>query len=69
VIKKSILKIIKFYQIFISPAMGKNCRFYPSCSKYTYLAVEKYGIIRGLWQGIKRLTRCHPWNPGGIDLP
>ena len=64
-----ILKLIKIYQIFISPLLGPCCRFYPSCSEYTYLAVKKYGVFWGCWKGIKRILRCHPKSPGGIDLP
>jgi hypothetical protein len=68
-IKKYIFKTIKFYQLFISPNLGRNCRFYPSCSEYTSLAVEKYGILRGFWKGIRRVLKCYPWHPGGINLP
>jgi len=68
-IKKIILKIIKFYQIFISPSLGYNCRFYPSCSQYSYLAIKKYGILKGIFLGVKRVLKCHPWNKGGVDLP
>ncbi|MCK5044234.1 membrane protein insertion efficiency factor YidD [Candidatus Parcubacteria bacterium] len=64
-----VLKIISFYRKFISPLLGKRCRFYPSCSQYTYRAIEKYGLSKGLMQGIKRILRCHPFNPGGIDFP
>jgi len=81
--KKLILSIIKFYQRFFSPDRGifgrwvgcslfglrKNCRFYPSCSEYTYQSIEKYGIRKGLWSGIKRILKCHPWHLGGVDLP
>lgn len=63
------LKLIKFYQKFISPLLGGRCRFYPSCSHYTYTVIEKEGIIRGGWRGFKRILRCHPWNKGGVDLP
>jgi len=69
ILKIIILKAVKFYQVFISPGLGNNCRFYPSCSQYSYLAVEKYGVIKGLWRGLRRILRCHPWNPGGIDQP
>jgi putative membrane protein insertion efficiency factor len=63
------LKIIKFYQKFISPILGKNCRFYPSCSEYSYQAIKKYGVPSGLTRGFWRVLRCNPWNKGGIDLP
>jgi len=68
-IKSLIFKIIRFYQGFISPALGEHCRFYPSCSEYCYLAIQKYGILKGLFFGIKRILRCHPWNEGGVDMP
>ena len=63
------LKIIRFYQKLISPILGKNCRFYPSCSEYSYQAIKKYGVPRGLTRGFWRVLRCNPWNKGGIDLP
>jgi len=66
---ESILKIIKFYQKFISPSLGFNCRFYPTCSEYTYQTIKKYGLLKGSWKGIKRIFRCNSWDPGGIDLP
>jgi putative membrane protein insertion efficiency factor len=65
--KKVVLTLIRFYQRFISPGLPPSCRFYPTCSHYTYEAVEKYGVLRGGWMGAKRLSRCHPWNPGGYD--
>ena len=68
-LKPIILKIIKFYQFFISPNFEKHCRFYPSCSEYTVLAVEKYGVLNGCWKGLKRIFNCNPWNPGGVNLP
>ena len=61
------LGLIRFYQRFISPALLPSCRFTPSCSHYTYEAIERYGVIRGGWLGLKRISRCHPWNPGGYD--
>ncbi len=67
--RQFVLNIAKFYQIFISPVLGKNCRFYPSCSEYTYLTIEKYGIKKGLWLGIKRIFKCNQWFQGGVDLP
>jgi len=68
-VKEIILKIVKFYQKVISPLLGHHCRFYPSCSEYYCLTLEKYGAIKGTWRGMKRITRCHPWNKGGIDMP
>ncbi len=69
IIKRLVLKTIRFYQTFISPNLGNHCRFYPSCSQYSYLSIRKYGVIKGLWKGGKRIAKCHPWNPGGVDLP
>lgn len=59
--------IIRFYQLFISPILGPRCRFYPSCSHYTVEALQSHGVIKGSWLAIKRISRCHPGNPGGID--
>lgn len=67
--KKIALLFIKFYMIFISPLLGKHCRFYPSCSNYTYLSIEKYGLIKGVFMGLKRILRCNPFNKGGVDMP
>jgi len=64
-----ILKTIKVYQKFVSPILGRNCRFYPSCSEYSYQAVKRYGAVKGLILGFWRVLRCNPWNKGGIDLP
>ncbi len=61
------LGLIRFYQKFISPALLPSCRFTPSCSHYTYEAIERYGVLRGGWLGVKRIARCHPFNPGGYD--
>jgi len=67
--KSIILKLIKGYQYLISPFLGQHCRFYPSCSEYTFSAVKKYGAIFGCWKGFKRILKCHPGHPGGVDLP
>ena len=67
VLKKIVLLFIKFYQVFISPFLGKNCRFIPTCSAYTYEAIEIHGIIKGLYLGMKRILKCHPYNAGGYD--
>lgn len=65
--KKIILSLIKFYQKYISMFLGKNCIFYPTCSAYTYEAIEEYGIFKGVYLGIKRILRCHPFSQGGYD--
>jgi len=59
--------LIRGYQRFLSPVLPASCRFYPSCSQYTLEAVTRYGLIRGGWLGLRRLVRCHPFNPGGHD--
>lgn len=61
------LKIIRFYQIVISPLKPPSCRFYPTCSHYGLEAVQRYGAIRGGWLAIKRILKCHPFHPGGFD--
>jgi hypothetical protein len=67
--KKIILAIIEFYQSFISPGFGRNCRFYPSCSNYAVGAIKKYGALKGSGKSAWRILRCNPFNKGGIDLP
>jgi putative membrane protein insertion efficiency factor len=62
-----LLWIIRGYQLLLSPWLGSNCRFYPSCSCYTHTAIERYGAFRGSWLGLCRLLRCHPFNEGGYD--
>lgn len=64
--KKIVLRILVFYKKYISK--GEHCRFVPTCSEYTYEAVKKYGVIKGLWLGIKRVSRCRPGGGSGIDL-
>lgn len=61
------LLLIKGYQTAFSPVLGTHCRFHPTCSSYTYEAIEKHGLIRGTVLGIRRLLRCHPFHQGGID--
>ena len=58
---------IRVYQRFVSPLLGDRCRFYPSCSEYTAQAITEHGPLRGVYLGVRRLLRCHPWNPGGFD--
>lgn len=62
-----LLALIRVYQYAISPLLGRRCRFFPSCSEYTTEAVMKYGALKGARLGLKRLSRCHPWNSGGFD--
>ncbi|MGQ0697133.1 MAG: membrane protein insertion efficiency factor YidD [Panacagrimonas sp.] len=59
--------LIRCYQRLLSPLLGNRCRFYPSCSCYAAEALQKHGAIRGSWLAARRLTRCHPLNPGGED--
>ena len=66
-IKKIMIILIRFYQLCISPMLGNNCRYYPTCSQYAIEAIEKKGIIRGSWMAVKRICRCHPWHDGGYD--
>lgn len=65
-IKKILIKLIQVYRFF-SKFTPSVCRFQPTCSQYTIEAIEKYGAIKGLWLGFKRILRCHPKNPGGYD--
>ena len=64
---RMVLGAIRLYQSIISPGRVPCCRFTPSCSEFTYQAVEKYGVMRGIQLGVGRLLRCHPFNPGGYD--
>jgi putative membrane protein insertion efficiency factor len=60
---------VRLYQIFLSPVLGRQCRFTPTCSQYFILAVQKYGAVRGAWRGVLRICRCQPFHPGGYDPP
>lgn len=62
-----ILGAIRAYQLIVSPLLAGSCRYYPSCSQYTYEAVTRYGWLRGSWMGVKRISRCHPFSRGGYD--
>jgi putative membrane protein insertion efficiency factor len=61
--------LIWVYQRTLSPMLGNACRFEPSCSRYMVECLRKYGLFRGLAKGLRRVSRCHPWNPGGFDPP
>jgi len=65
--KKLFLKLIRYYQKFISPFLPPSCRFVPSCSEYSYQAIEKYGILKGMILATWRILRCNPFHPGGYD--
>jgi putative membrane protein insertion efficiency factor len=67
--KSVLLGLIWLYQWTIGPVIGNRCRFYPSCSNYSKEALQKHGVLKGLWLTVRRLCRCHPWHPGGIDFP
>jgi len=64
-----VLFVIRVYWVTLSPIIGRVCRFEPSCSRYTYACVERFGPFRGSWLGLKRICRCHPFHPGGFDPP
>lgn len=61
------LALIRFYQSAISPRLGARCHYQPTCSVYTYEAIEEHGSLRGGWLGARRIGRCHPWSAGGYD--
>ena len=61
------LGLIRLYRLLVSPLLPPACRFVPSCSRYTEQAVRRHGVLRRAWLGLRRLCRCHPFNPGGYD--
>jgi putative membrane protein insertion efficiency factor len=65
--RRLLILLIKTYRYLLSPWLGGHCRFYPSCSCYAITAVERFGAWRGIGLAARRLARCHPWHPGGID--
>ena len=62
-----LIGLINVYRWFLSPLLGQNCRFYPTCSCYAQDAIRHHGAVRGTWLAARRIGRCHPWNPGGYD--
>jgi putative membrane protein insertion efficiency factor len=65
--RQLLMWFIRGYQLGISPMLGPRCRFYPSCSCYAHTAIERYGVARGGWLGLRRILRCHPFREGGYD--
>jgi putative membrane protein insertion efficiency factor len=68
-LKRCGIFLIRCYQTGISPLLGSSCRFTPTCSQYAVESLEKYGFFRGCWRALRRILRCHPFNPGGYDPP
>ena len=66
-LKKICIFPVRFYQWFISPLLGSNCRYQPTCSNYMIQAIEEWGVFKGIWLGVKRILRCHPWAKHGYD--
>jgi len=65
--KRLLQSLIRLYQLCLSPVVAPHCRFHPSCSEYGLEAIQKYGAGRGMWLAARRVCRCHPWHPGGLD--
>jgi putative membrane protein insertion efficiency factor len=65
--KSVLLALIDGYRLLLSPFFGSQCRFYPSCSSYAREAIDVHGPLRGAWLAIRRISKCHPWHPGGVD--
>ena len=65
--KTILVFLLRAYQLVLSPMLGQNCRFYPSCSHYAIEALRSHGAARGSYLGLRRVCRCHPWNEGGLD--
>lgn len=64
---RAMVILIRIYQKLVSPLFPPACRFTPTCSTYAITSIERYGALRGGWMAIRRISRCHPWNPGGFD--
>ena len=64
---KCVINLINIYKYLISPLLGNNCRFLPTCSEYTKESIIKFGLVKGVWLGLKRIVKCHPWGKGGHD--
>ncbi|BDG03514.1 membrane protein insertion efficiency factor YidD [Anaeromyxobacter oryzae] len=66
-IRRALVLLVRLYQRLVSPLLPPACRFYPSCSAYAVTALERHGAVRGSWLTLRRLCRCHPFHPGGVD--
>ena len=67
ILSKLLIWIVRGYQLAISPLLPPSCRFYPTCSCYAIDALQRHGALKGAWLAVRRIARCHPWNPGGHD--
>lgn len=65
--RELLIALLRCYKRWLSPMLPQACRFYPTCSEYTLQAIEKHGARKGLWLGVKRIARCHPFQEGGYD--
>lgn len=65
--RRLLIILVRIYQYTISPLLGPHCRFLPTCSEYTVEAINRFGVLRGGWLGLRRLLKCHPWHSGGLD--
>lgn len=65
--QRILIAILRAYKLFISPCLPSACRFHPTCSEYMAEAIQKHGAVRGVWLGLKRLGKCHPFHEGGYD--
>lgn len=66
--QKFLISLIRFYQRAVSPYLGNNCRFYPTCSVYAIQSLQQHGLLRGLWLTLRRVLKCNPFHPGGVDF-
>jgi len=65
--QRALILFVKAYRLLVSPFLGNNCRYYPTCSEYAVIAIDRHGAIKGSWLAAKRIGRCHPWHSGGVD--
>lgn len=65
--RRLVLSLLRLYRLLVSPLLGQRCRFHPSCSEYASGCIHKHGLLRGGYLAVRRILRCHPFNPGGVD--